>query len=354
MAKRPIALIVLMLAFALVAGACSDSEDTTTTGAGGEAADNPDVPKVIRFAFAPDPVWDYLIDSGIREEMETEANIAILDSATWNEPGVYAGGNADIISIGDFEVPIVEAEFGIPSTVFGKYNIDRSIAVASPDHPDYTTLEDCAGGTVAVWDTLSSTTIWGVLANELHGLDFRVDGGDFELVLVDHTNTANQAANGDTDCAIVLPDFAVPILMNEEVNVLYDGQSSADLYADLVGKPDHEGPMINIFMARDDWYPDHQEEVAFFLELWNRGLQEWAAKRDEIIASYPQHFAVQTDEEISWMQGYLADHDWFVKDIYLTQDWIDSESELFGMLEKAGLTDSSEPPTYDIVAPPAS
>lgn len=351
MTKKALRLVVVLLAFALVAAACSSTDDTTETEEATATTVDPDALKVIRFAFAPDPVWDYLIDSGIREEMETEANIAILDSATWNEVGVYAGGNADIISVGDFEVPIIESEFNVPSTVFGKYNIDRSIAVASPDHPEYTTLADCAGGTVAVWDTLSSTTIWGVLANELDGLDFRVDGGDFELVLVDHTNTANQAANGDTDCAIVLPDFAVPILMNDEVNVLYDGKSSANLYAELVGSPEHEGPMINIFMARDDWYKDHPEEVAFFLKLWERGLKEWAANRDEIIASYPQHFAVQNDAEVAWMQEYLAGNDWFVEDIYLTQEWIDAESELFGMLKDAGLTESDAPPKYDIVAP---
>ncbi len=354
MTRRAVTLLVLLLALAMVAAACSDDEPTTTaaTDAGTETDTtvDPDAIKVIRFAFAPDPVWDYLIDSGIREEMETEANIAILDSATWNEVGVYAGGHADIMSVGDFEVPIIVDEFGIPSTVFGKYNIDRSIAVASLDHPEYTSLADCAGGTVAVWDTLSSTTIWGVLANELHGLDFQVDGGDFELVLVDHTNTADQAANGDTDCAIVLPDFAIPILMGEEVNVLYDYKSSANLYAELVEKPDHEGPMINIFMARDDWYSDHPEEVAFFLELWDRGLKEWAANRDDIIAAYPQHFAAQNDAEIAWMQEYLAGNDWFVKDIYLTQEWVDAESELFGMLADAGLTDGATP-KYDIVAP---
>ncbi len=212
-----------------------------TPSSGSDTTADPDALKVIRFAFAPDPVWDYLKDSGIREEMESAANIAILDSATWNEVGVYAGGNADIMSVGDFEVPTIEEEFGIPSVIFGKYNIDRSIIVASPEHPEYTTLADCAGGTVAVWDTLSSTTIWGMLAHHLHDLDFRVDGGDFELVVVDITNTGAQAASGDTDCAIVLPDFNIPILMEEQVNVLYDGATSADLYAELVEKPRSRG-----------------------------------------------------------------------------------------------------------------
>lgn len=344
MAKKTFRAVTLLMVVSLVAAACGSdgsSEDTS----------DPDALKVIRFAFAPDPVWQYLIDSGIREEMETEANVAILDSATWNEVGVYAGGNADIMSVGDFEVPTIEEEFGIPSVIFGKYNIDRSIIVASPEHPDYKTLADCAGGTVAVWDTLSSTTIWGMLADQLHDLDFRVDGGDFELVVVDITNTGAQAASGDTDCAIVLPDFNIPILMNEEVNVLYDGKTSADLYAELVEQPGHEGPMINIFLAREDWYDDNPEEVAFFLKLWDRGLQEWAANRDEIIASYPQHFAAEGDEQVAWMQAYLSENDWFAKGVYLTQEWVDSEAELFSLLSEAGLAESAEPPRFDIVEP---
>jgi ABC-type nitrate/sulfonate/bicarbonate transport system substrate-binding protein len=183
----------------------------------------------------------------------------------------------------------------------------------------------------------------------LHDLDFRVDGGDFELVVVDITNTGAQAASGDTDCAIVLPDFNIPILINDEVNVLYDGKTSADLYAEIVDQPGHEGPMINIFLAREDWYDDHPEEVAFFLSLWNRGLQEWAANRDEIIASYPQHFAAEGDEQVAWMQEYLSAHDWFATGVFLTQEWVDSETELFSLLADAGLAESADPPRFDIV-----
>lgn len=353
MTKKTLRLLLVLVAFAMIVAACGgdddsgDSDDSSdTTAAEGEAAG----PKTIRFTFAPDPVWDYLNDSGIREEMEMEANVAILQSPTWNEVGIYAGGNADIISVGDFEVPIIEEEFGIPGVVFGKYNIDRSILVA-PAGSDAETLEDCKDGTVAVWDTLSSTTIWGVIANELHDLDFRVDGGDFELVVVDITNTAEQAANGSVDCALVLPDFGVPQLLNEEVKVLYDGKTSADLYSEIVEQPGHEGPMINIFLAREDWYDTHPEEVEFFLALWDRGLKEWAENKDEIIASYPQHFAVEGDEQIAWMQDYLAEHDWFAEGIYLTDEWVESESELFTLLNDAGLSESDELPRFEIHSP---
>jgi ABC-type nitrate/sulfonate/bicarbonate transport system substrate-binding protein len=340
--------LTLVLAMTLVAVACSDdggggSEGgTETTGEDG----------VIRFTFAPDPVWDYLKDSGIREEMEAESGIRIIEQASWDEFGLYAGGHADIVSIASFEVPLLEEETGNPATVFGKYNIDRSILTVRPDS-DAETLEDLKGAKIAVWDTVSSTVIWGILANELYGLDFRTGGGDFELVLTDLTNTGALLASGEVDAALVLPDFNVPPLVNGDIVPLYDGRTAADIYAeDVVNKPDHEGPMINIFMAPTDWYEGHPEEVAFFLEMWDRGIQEWQANQDTIIESYPQHFAVETNEEIQFMKDYLAEHDWFVESIYLDDAWVETESQLFPMLADAGLSEDPAAPTFDVVPAP--
>jgi ABC-type nitrate/sulfonate/bicarbonate transport system substrate-binding protein len=345
-------ILALLSVLALVAMACSD-EGGETDGNGGEqpAGDTGD-DGVIRFTFAPDPVWDYLKDSGIREEMEAESGIRIIEQASWDEFGLYAGGHADVVSIASFEVPLLEEETGRPATVFGKYNIDRSILTVRPGE-GYETLEDLKGKKIAVWDTVSSTVIWGILANELYGLDFRTGGGDFELVLTDLTNTGALLANGEVDAALVLPDFNVPPLVSGDIEPLYDGRTAADLYAqDVVNVPDHEGPMINIFMAPTDWYDAHPEEVEFFLALWDRGIQEWQANQDTIIESYPQHFAVETDEEIRFMKDYLAEHDWFVESIYLDDEWVETESQLFQMLNDAGLSDSPDAPRFDVVPAP--
>ena len=70
-----------------------------------------------------------------------------------------------------------------------------------------------------------------------------------------------------------------------------------------------------------------------------------------IIASYPQHFAAEGDEQVAWMQDYLSKHDWFAKGIYLTDEWVESESELFSLLEDAGLSETSDPPRFEVVAP---
>ena len=219
-------MLAVLLATALVIVACGDDGATEDTegGGGGEAG----CERVIRFTFAPDPVWDYLNDTGIKDEMEQESGICILAQVTWDEFGIYAGGFADIVSVGDFEVPALDAQAGTDSVVFGKYNIDRSVLAVPASDTTSQTLEDLTGQTLAVWDSVSSTLIWGVIASELHGLDFRTGGGDFELTQIDITNTGPATAAEETSAGLVLPDFAVNELINEELRVLYDGRTSAD------------------------------------------------------------------------------------------------------------------------------
>ncbi|MGH9246772.1 MAG: ABC transporter substrate-binding protein [Acidimicrobiales bacterium] len=335
--------LAVLSVFALGVVGCGDDD----AGGGGDTGEE----GVIRFTFAPDPVWDFLKDSGIREEMEEESGIRILEQTTWDEFGIYAGGHADIVSIASFEVPLLEEETGRPATVFGKYNIDRSV-LAVPADSEAETLEDLRGGTIAVWDAVSSTVIWGVLANELYDLEFVTGGGDFELVLTDLTNTGALAANHEVDGALVLPDFNVPPLLNGDIRVLYDGRTAADLYAEVAEAPDHDGPMINIFMAPTEWYDDHPDEVAFFLSMWERGIQEWQANQDAIIESYPQHFAVESPEEIQFIKDYLAAHDWFVESVYLDEAWVETESSIFPMLVEAGLSETEESPRFDVAEAP--
>lgn len=305
---------------------------------------------VIRFTFAPDPVWDWLNDTGIREEMEMDCDVRILAAPTWDEFGIYAGGHADIVSVGSFEVPVVDAESGQDSTIFGKYNIERSVIAAPVDSPAET-LADLKGGKVAVYDTVATTMIWGILVKELHDLDFRVGGGDFDLVMADITNTAELAASKDVDAAIILPDFSVSQLMSGRLKILYDGKISTDVYAEIVGAP-HEGPMINVFLGPTTWVESHPDEVKCFMAIWERGIQEWQAHRDEIIATYPQHFAVEGEDQIKFMQDWLNANDWFVSTVYLDDQWIANESKLFDLMRQTGyMEEDQENPKFMVVTP---
>jgi hypothetical protein len=337
-----------LLALALVIAACGDDDATDDTTEGGGGCES-----VIRFTFAPDPVWDYINDSGLKDEMEQESGICILAQVTWDEFGIYAGGFADIVSVGDFEVPTLDQQAGTTSVVFGKYNIDRSVLAVPASDTTSQTLEDLTGQSLAVWDSVSSTLIWGVIASEMHGLDFRTGGGDFELTQVDITNTGPATAAEETAGGLVLPDFAVNELINEELRVLYDGRTSAELYgSEIAGNPGHEGPMINVFLANEEWYDEHPDEIAFFLSLWQAGIDEWQANKAEIIASYPQHFAVEGDEQIAFMQDWLAEHDWFVTSVYLDQEWLDAELPLFDIMRENGFMDPDEEnPRFEILTP---
>ncbi len=343
-------MLAALLALALVAAACGDDEGGADEGGDG---DDGGCQSIIRFTFAPDPVWDYLIDSGVKDEMEQESGICILSQVTWDEFGIYAGGFADIVSVGDFEVPTLDKQADTSSVVFGKYNIDRSVLAVPASDTTSQSLEDLAGGQIAVWDSVSSTLIWGVIAQEIHGLDFRTGGGDFELVQVDITNTGPTAATGEVDAALVLPDFAVNELLNGEIRVLYDGQTSAELYADqIAGNPGHEGPMINVFLANEEWYDDNPDSIDFFMRMWQRGIDEWQANKSDIIASYPQHFAVEGDEQVQFMQEWLDQHDWFVTSVYLDEAWLDAETPLFDIMRENGFMESDEEnPRFEVLTP---
>ena len=73
-------LACLLVAAALAIAACS--EDGGGGGGGGGSSASSGEEGVIRFTFAPDPVWRWLKDQGIKDEMEQKAKIKILDSST--------------------------------------------------------------------------------------------------------------------------------------------------------------------------------------------------------------------------------------------------------------------------------
>jgi hypothetical protein len=98
-------LMGVVVATAVLAVACGDSSDSADGGDGERS--------IIRFAFAPDPVWDYMNDNGMIVEWEEENNIRIVTSATWDEFTYFAGGHGDIVSMATQETPVLESETGI-------------------------------------------------------------------------------------------------------------------------------------------------------------------------------------------------------------------------------------------------
>ena len=89
------AVVSVLMAGFLVMG-CGN-KTTSDNGSSGQFTGDPNT---IRLTLSPDPVsglWPK--DQGIRQEMEQAAGITVIDSSTWDEFGIFAGGHdADVIS----------------------------------------------------------------------------------------------------------------------------------------------------------------------------------------------------------------------------------------------------------------
>lgn len=325
--------LLLRTCVALVAIAMLALLTGCSAGLGGPASSRSARDGVIRFTFAPDPIWDYMNETGIVDQWQRDTGYTIETSATWDEFGLFAGGHADIISSASFEVPGLEEQTQRETVIIGKYNAERSRILVRRDDPAQS-LADLKGRRLGVFTTVSGTLVWSALAAQMHGVN--VVDGDFDVVVADIQNLSNLLARGEIDACICYPDLSARELRDGSVRPLYDGKSSADLFAELVA-PGHDGPMGNVFVARKDWVDGHPGEVAAFLDLWDRGLAEWQVHRDAMIERYPQHFAVAAPEDIEFMKAYVNQHDWVTDEVRFDPQWAADESSIFDLMRATGV-----------------
>jgi ABC-type nitrate/sulfonate/bicarbonate transport system substrate-binding protein len=309
---------------------------------------------VIRFAFAPEAVWDHLNDNGLIVEFEEKYNMRIVTSQTWDEFTFFSGGHGDIVSTATYETPLIESETDIKTVTFGKYNHLRITPLARPES-GYATLADIPKGSkIGVPSAVASTLLWGMFARKLHNLDFRVGRGDFNLIVEDHFVMPELLVRGQLEAALAIPEAAVPFMRTGKLEVMYEGKSPWEIYQEIGPLPDHKGVMGNNFTATAEWFDGHQEQAAAFLALWERGIQEWREHQAKIIETYPQHFAVEDPEDIKFLQDYIAKRDWFVESVYLDSDWIEGETALYDLMKETGFMEKDLPvPRYEAVAPPS-
>jgi len=334
-----------LAAFGPALAACGSDEG----GAAGEGGRN-----VIRFAFAPDPVWDYMNDNGMIVKWEEKYNQRIVTSSTWDEFAYFAGGHGDIVSTATYELPLLEDKTGIKTVTFGKYNLLRITPLAKPGK-GYKTLADIPKGSkIAVPSAVSSTLVWGMFAKKLHNLDFRVGGGDFNLVVEDHFVMAEHVERGQVEAALAIPEAAISQLRKGTLEVMYDGKLPHEVYGEIIDG-EHPGVMGNNFTSTKKWYDANPDAAAAFLQLWEDGIKAWRENQAKIIETYPQHFAVEEEADVKEMQKYLSEHDWFVDTVFLDDTWIKNETRLYDLMKETKFMESNAPvPAFTAVKPPAT
>jgi ABC-type nitrate/sulfonate/bicarbonate transport system substrate-binding protein len=337
--------VAFVSALALVGVACGED------GAGDDGR------SVVRFAFSPDPVIDWMNDQGIIPEIEDQYDVRLVTTSTWDEFTFFAGGHGDIVSMATYETPLLEQETGIATVTFGAYNNLRVPVFVRADS-DAQTLEDLQGATIAVPSTVSSTIVWGMFVKDWYGLDFcieRPDGsdcGDYDLREGDHFANMDLLLRGEIDACLCIPEAAFPYWREGEVRALYEPTNAPwQLYQEEYA-PGHKGLNGNNFVARADWFDSHPHEVEFFLALWERGIREWQENKEEIIRTYPQHFAVEEDEDIDFAVEYMENYDFFVPTVYLDDEWVENETLVYDLMKQTGWMDAdAEIPRFEVVPP---
>ena len=305
-------------------------------------------PVRIRLALAPDPVWEWLKDSGTVAEWEATRNIRIEASSPFDQFAAFAGGHVDVVVINALEVPQFVEQSDRDPVVVGRFTTNRSfLGVRRTSNAE--TLDDLIEARITVDSSLGSALLWGVIADALHGLEFRVDSPDFDLVVVESASVADLVMRDDVDACICLPDFSVSGLAEGRLRPLYGGRSAAQIYAeDVLGEPGAK-PVAEAFVADRQWLDSNRDAVDALLGLWEVGLQNWTLQKDALIASYPHLLSVQTDAETAWMTDYVTAYDWVLPSVYLTQEDSEIQTGIFARMQSLGLLpDDAREPELDL------
>ena len=331
------------------AGTTAEGSDTTAGGDGGESSGEGGT---VRFVFSPDPVWNWMEDQGIIEEMEQESGITIDRNESEDEFAFFAGGHADIVSTGSYETPVLEAETGVDTVTIGKYNKAKDIVVVDVNS-GYETFDDLeAGCKVGVESFSGSTIVWIALAQDLHSRTLGEGPDDLQMAATDFNTAPELVLSGDLCAGVTSIYNTLPYWLDGTIDGLYDTQSASQIYGQEY-VPGHEGMMSNNFVVTKSFYDEHPAEVAFFLEVWERGLQEWATNRDAILEAYPDDFGYTNDEELAFLkEWYATKFDEFVDSVYLDEAWIEGEAQITDLLIQGGvIPEGSLPPLHACIDP---
>ena len=136
---------------------------------------------------------------------------------------------------------------------------------------------------------------------------------------------AEHVERGQVEAALAIPEAAIRYLRKGELVVMYDNKLPYEVYGEIMQlrAPGRHGQQLH---GHQEVVRRQPEQAAGLPGPVGGGHQGWRDNQAEIIKTYPQHFAVEEDEDIKAMQGYLADHDWFVDTVYLDDD-VDRERD---------------------------
>ena len=333
-----------------MAASCGSSSTSTSSSPGTSTEKS-----IVRFVFAPDPIWNYMQDTGVVARYEEKYNMKIVNTTTYDETAWFIGGHADVASIGSFEVPSIEVNSGKKFTAFAQYNFLRNSIFVRTDSP-YQSMADLKGKRIGVSGGGADQIMWRAMILKKDGLDLKLGGGDFKCVVQEFQALPIALDKGDTEACVGIIDYEIPYMVDGTHRWLYPDQPTGFEYYKEYMDPEklHMGPMINLFVGQKEWVDNNPKLVEGFNMMWQVGVnQYWADKKASILA-YPDLYTVKNAKELDWYLSYCEEHDGCVQSVYMNEAWTKKESEAVDLCRQTGALPADAPlPTFLINTSPA-
>jgi NMT1/THI5 like len=329
-------------------GSSSSSSSSASPGSGPAA--------VVRFVFAPDPIWNYMKDTGIVARYEEMYNMKIVNTTTWDETAWFIGGHADIASLADYEMPTIELNSGRKFIAFGQYNMMRNTIFVKADSP-YHTIEDLKGKRIAVSGGGADAIMWRAMILKKYGLDMKLGGGDFKCNVQEFDAMPISLEKGDVDACVGLIDYEIPYMVNGTHRWLWPDQPTGwEFYRENFDpEKQHIGVMMNLMVGQKEWVDKNPYLCEGFNMMWQVGVNEYWADKQASIVAYPDLYTVQNDKELQWFLSYLETHDSCVQTVYMDPVWTEKETKVVELCRETGAIPSDAPlPNWKIMAAPSS
>lgn len=356
-------LAVVMLV--IVVAGCGDDDATTTsaavtTTAGETTTTAAAAPGEVGMSFERegDPMIAWMIDTGLVDELEAKYNVVFTPTETPDDFAFFAGGHGNVIQLGSYEVPFIEAETGIATVTFGAIRSQATIWLTRADNPA-NTFADLVGETITNNGPGGSAYVWQFLVKELHGLDMRYGGGDFNWVASGGDRIGvDMVLNGEAAATACNYTSCADVLANGQMKVMYDGRTAGQLYTEELGGTGSGDRNLwhNTLVARADWYDTHPNEVAFVLELFERAMEAWNADPGAILTTYAADMGLDIVDDaatLEYLTTTAVEFDPVLESVYLTPEAVAGEQAVLQGFIDAGIIPSDAPLTrFEVVAPP--
>ena len=340
----------------VLAAGCGSSTSSGSSSASPAAAEGE--PTVIRFVFAPDPVWNYMQDTGIVAKWEERYNFKLVNTTTWDETAWFVGGHADIASLATYEMPTLSENAGKEFVAFGVYNLMRDSIFIRSDSP-YKSMEDLVGKQLSTPGDGASMLMYAAMFKKQYGVELSLTGGDYKLSLQEFVAMPVALSKGEVEASFGLVDFEIPYLKSGEHTWLYPDQPTGyEYYQAYFDQSAERHVACNLWVTTPAWLDANPHAAEGFNLMWQEGVNGWYANKKTIIQAYPDLFTTTSEAEVEWMLNYFNEdngmHDQCVKTVYIDPVWAQKETDVFRLLKDQGFVKESTPdPKFEVMAPPA-